>query len=638
AGVVLMGLLIGLVVTAGPASAHPTLLVTDPDTDTAVATAPAAVTLVFNESVTNGSDAVTVTDAVTGQRLGPSPTSTARGGRALITRLPTTVAAGSSRVRWQVTGADGDLVDGGFPFTLGAPPAGPAPVAAAGPDVNWVSAALRWLLFAGFAVTLGGVAARRFVDTARVENPTLTPVRSWIGPGAGVAAVAAIGLSVVLVVDTGSLATLWQSQPGRVNLAEIAAAVAVLAVSARARAWWLGLALLAFVAGAEGLRSHANIAEPGWGAVLTSLHVAAAGVWTGGLLHVARVAWAWRGRAPGVRWVFAGYSRLALWSVTVVLATGTLTALLLVPLTTVLATAYGQILLIKLGVVAGALGLAATARLALRGDRLHRLRHLARIEAGALATVLAASAILVSAPPTGSATATTVPAPAPTGPVVALGDLAGQIGVGMAASQGQLVVRLSVPRLGDPDAPTEAQAWELAAQLTPPGAPAAVLGFRPCGRTCFVAPADWHPGPNLLTVRVGADGWRGATVAAVVAWPAQPAADQLSRTVAAMRAAGRFTVYESVTSDTTAPAREPTAVPLSSEFFLPNEPYADGTAPDAALLSTGAGPVRLALGYPAAGVYARLTLDDGHRITQETLTDPTHLVRRTFVYPDSESG
>ena len=48
---------------AGTASAHPTLLVTDPAGQSAVDTSPALITLVFNESVTFGRGAIVLLDA-----------------------------------------------------------------------------------------------------------------------------------------------------------------------------------------------------------------------------------------------------------------------------------------------------------------------------------------------------------------------------------------------------------------------------------------------------------------------------------------------------------------------------------------------------------------------------------------------
>ncbi|KMO73460.1 hypothetical protein [Mycolicibacterium chlorophenolicum] len=94
-----------------------------------------------------------------------------------------------------------------------------------------------------------------------------------------------------------------------------------------------------------------------------------------------------------------------------------------------------------------------------------------------------------------------------------------------------------------------------------------------------------------------------------------------------------MTVYESVTSDSTTAPAEPQPLSLSAEFFLAQEPFADGTAPQAVRLA-GRGPTRLALGYPAASINAVLTLDMAGRIIHETLTDPSHLITRRIIYLD----
>ena len=56
------GVIAVLLSMAPPAQAHPTLLFTTPAADTAVAEAPTVITLLFNEPVTLGENAVVVTD------------------------------------------------------------------------------------------------------------------------------------------------------------------------------------------------------------------------------------------------------------------------------------------------------------------------------------------------------------------------------------------------------------------------------------------------------------------------------------------------------------------------------------------------------------------------------------------------
>ncbi|WP_244461500.1 hypothetical protein [Rhodococcus sp. ZPP] len=219
-------------------------------------------------------------------------------------------------------------------------------------------------------------------------------------------------------------------------------------------------------------------------------------------------------------------------------------------------------------------------------------------------------------------------------PHLPLGTLAGQVGVSVAASDGQLVVRLSTPRRGDYYAPEPGQDFTLTGRIAAAGGDDSALALRGCGPGCFVAPATWQGGDNVLTLGVAAAGWRGDTVSLLVPWPTSPGGADLARAVAATRAEGELTVYESVTSDTTTTAPEPQRLDLPADFFLAQEPYADGTAPLAVRLPHQDGTVRLALGYPAAGMTVLLTLDGAGRISEETLTDTKHLVTRRFLYPE----
>jgi copper transport protein len=618
--------------SAGTAAAHPTLLFTDPAADTAVPVAPQAITLMFNEPVTIGADAIVVLDK-DGQRVPTGVATTARGGQVLTTRPAAPLPPGSYTVRWRATGTDGDLVEEEFRFGVGYALTAAAP-GAQGPPIAWLSAALRWLLFAGFAIAFGGLIAGRFTATARAENPKLPAPRSLIAGALVAALAAAAGLAAQVVVEAGRLDVLWRDGSGAVVSVEVVGLAAALALLAmRRRAW--ALVPLLMVIGAEGWRSHAHAAAGAWGAVLTAVHLAAAATWVGALVAMTLAVLAWRREPAAVRWVLTGYMRLAVWTFAVVVGTGVVSALLLLPLSQVFSIDYGRVLLIKLALVVAAAALALTGRWIQRSEaRIPKLLTVIRAESLTLVAVLALSATLVSTPPVKGAVQ---PAPPePTGPVLPLGALAGQIGVAVAASDGQLVVRLSAPRRGDYYAAQPDRHYTLSGRYGRPDGTEAALSFRGCGQGCFVAHPVWGDGDNVLSLAAGADDAKGAAVSLLVRWPTLPGADDLTRAVAATRAAGELTVYESVTSDSTTGTGEPTPLDLSAEFFISQEPFQAGNAPLAVRLSGGSGATRLALGYPAASINVLLTLDRAGRITDETLTDPSHLVIRRIVYPDHD--
>ncbi|TFV79567.1 copper resistance protein CopC [Blastococcus sp. CT_GayMR19] len=614
-----------------PAQAHAFLLFTTPTANSAVVESPASVDLVFNERVTAGADAVVLVDSG-GRATSTGPVKTARDGGVVTAQVPKALPPGEVTVRWRVTGEDGDLVEGEFRFAIGAaPPASSANEG--GPGVSWVPAGLRWMLFTGLALALGGLVARRGTAVPLAKNPELRAVRSLLVFGALAGLAATVGLAAPLIAEVGT--DLWQAQPGQLLLTEAAGFSAAALLLWRRRHAWAAAALTAVVI-AEGLRSHADVAEPVWGALLTSVHLAAAAVWVGALVHTVRTAVAWRGHRAAVRWVITEYAGTALWLFLVVAATGTAAALLLVPVDTLFTTDYGRILMIKVVLVLIAVLLAGTARLYLKGDdaRLGRVRMLARTEAAVLAAALAAAAVLVSAP-LPSADALAAPPPAADGPELPLGTLAGQIGVNLTASQGQLVIRLATPRWGNYYAPEpgQQQDFELSGALSPVGGAADDLTFRPCGRGCFVAGAALRDGENLVTLRAEAPGWRGGDVALIVPWPVTSAADALADTAARMEQVDNLTVYETVTSDGTAELPPPTALPLSGPTFLGTEPYGAGVAP-IVVRSDGEGAVRLYLAFPAEARTAELLLDVEGRIVEETLTDPKHVILRRFTYPE----
>jgi methionine-rich copper-binding protein CopC len=102
----------------GIASAHPTLLFTDPGTDTAVAQTPQEITLVFNEAVTLAPAAVRVFDT-TGREFPIATVGAGHDGKVVTARPAQPLPAGIYTVRWRATGTDGDLVEEDFRFAVG---------------------------------------------------------------------------------------------------------------------------------------------------------------------------------------------------------------------------------------------------------------------------------------------------------------------------------------------------------------------------------------------------------------------------------------------------------------------------------------------------------------------------------------
>jgi copper transport protein len=631
---------IAVAAMAPAASAHATLLFTSPAADSAVAVPPDAITLTFNEQVTLAGTPVTLAGPAGREiALGPARES---GGRSVVTApVPGRVPDGVYTVSWQVISADGDLVGSQYEFAVGPAPASLGSAAPAAPSTpgQWPLAAARWLLLAGLAAALGGLAGRALAGLYR-DPPAPLP-----GPWALRGSLLGLATGVVLAVlqlGGGSLPAglahlsvprLLSSGPGVIVFAEVASfAAAALPLRLRRPAWAVP-PLLAVVA-AEGLRAHPDNVAGAGGALLTWAHLLSAALWAGMLLYVVRAGIAWRQHPKAVRALVRLYSRPAAWLFALVVVTGVVSALVLVPPGSLFTTHYGWVLIVKAALVG------AAAVLALAGRRWLRRAPAAgagpalatRIEAGVLAGVLAVAALLttIAAPSlAGSGGALPFPPPA-SGPVAPLGGRAGEVGIYGTASAGQVVLHLATPQ----ESGTAAPRFAVSMTLARPRGAASALPVRGCGQGCVVAPARWARGDNLLTLGVTATGWPGGTTSLDVPWPPAPGASLLRRALAAMRQVRTMTVYEQVTSDTALGVGSKDSAGVSGSQFLAVEPYAGGVAPVADLVTRRGGQRVLLLGFPDASTWAELTIGAGDRFTHEVLADPDHLTSRGFAYPE----
>lgn len=159
--------LTGLVVLAGPASAHTELVSSSPAEGASLATAPTQIQLTFGEPVTLPPDPVRVVGRDgTRWRLG---TPSVAGG---VVTVPVTPAGGAQvyTATWRVVAKDGDNVTGTVHFTLTAPAsapatpetpaAQPAPAATVAVDTTGIPGWV-WVVIAVAAVVAAGVVVLR---------------------------------------------------------------------------------------------------------------------------------------------------------------------------------------------------------------------------------------------------------------------------------------------------------------------------------------------------------------------------------------------------------------------------------------------------------------------------------------------
>ena len=618
-----------LLVLAPAAGAHAFLLFSDPAFDDALSKSPETVNLVFSEAVDVGSASIVLSDS-RGQQIEVGSTVGEQGGSILTTAIGDDLSSGIYQVAWDVTGDDGHGAAGEFRFAVGTalPSGGPI---SSGEPTDWTSVLPRWLLVAAFAIALGGLVGQWISAPSRMRHPDLPRIRPWSQGAAMVGLASVLFSAAVLVRELGGVSALFNGPPGWRVIAEGAGFVMAwywLRSGRERRAGWA----LIVVAGAEGYASHSDLEIPVVGMVLTGIHLVAAGIWIGALLHVVRAAITWREKPSVPRELMTAYARLAAKLFAVVVATGSAMALLLVPFSDLTTTTYGRTLLLKIGLVALVAGLAVVGRWALRRRARRLTRWAARTEVAGLALVLASTAVLVSTANPGSVAA--APPPAPMGIAVPAGGLAGQIRVNAVASEGQLVVRLSTPQEGNAYDLSEPTSYALTGSVAG-GTDRDDLDFRSCGDGCFVASHRWADGDNVLSLRADAAGWRGGQFSSLVAWPAIPAGDLLATAIRSMRQIETMTIYETGTSEGGSALPPPYRVTISGDDYVESEPFGSGIVPVAVSLPVPGGGARLLLGFPAARIFVDLLLDGQGRITDEVFASPKHLFRRRFVYePD----
>ena len=229
-------------------------------------------------------------------------------------------------------------------------------------------AAARWLMLVGLAGALGGLAgrglARQYKGTAPAPLPPPWALRFSL---LGLAATA--GLTVVIFSARALLtlhahpavaALLTVGQGGLTGLE--CAAFALAAGALRLRHPGLSVMPLLAVVLAEAIRAHPEGIVPVGGALLSVVHVLPAVMWAGMLVYTLRAAVAWRRDPVAMRGLVRLYANAAVWLFAVVVLTGVVSALVLVPLGSLLTTAYGIMVIVKAVLVAAVAAAAIAGR------------------------------------------------------------------------------------------------------------------------------------------------------------------------------------------------------------------------------------------------------------------------------------
>lgn len=400
--------------TAAPASAHATLIGTDPAEGAVLDTAPERVTLTFNESVIGVPAGITVFDA-TGEEVASS--ATVRDERLLVD-LDEEVGEGTFVVVWRLVSADGHPIGGSLSFSVGAPsevvdvPTTSADATTTAPVRLSVA---RWLGYVALLVAAGvAVFAVLFLPGGREADASRRRLRTVVRVAAGVAALAwlaAVPLVALYQLGLGASAlgdgTTWSALapaeyvvPAAVVVGLLVAALALPVTTPDRVRLVLVLGGCAVALAAPAFTGHTRATSPEALVVgVDVLHLVAGAVWCGGLVAVALVLADLAARDESGAVVLSRFSTWASGLLAALVVTGTFAAWRVAgSWAALLDTGYGALLLVKVLVVLVAIGIAAWNRFSL----LPRLRGASRRKEGRDAagvlvrTTLAEAGVLVA--------------------------------------------------------------------------------------------------------------------------------------------------------------------------------------------------------------------------------------------------
>jgi copper transport protein len=392
AALILAVALAGLAAFASAASAHAYLVKTAPVASGVLDTAPTQVALTFDEAVEPRFAIISVTDASGRQQTtGPVSRSSANPDTILVPVRPR-LSEGWYLVYWRAISVDGHPVQGAFTFAVGPNP-GPAPQF----PVPHLSATAktpqllitRWLMFAFVMSAIGLLVFRLLISRPVARRRQGTSLRSVSIAFVVTSVLGLIAIPVYLdfaiandslrsVFDLGALVPLYRVTAFGRGYVDLELCFALFCLAGWTALWLehparerRSVAELASGTGAllaalavlviPGAVGHAGQTSPrGLSMFFDLTHLAAGSVWLGGLIGLL-VLWSSlraEGRASALNVVVPRFSNVALVSVIVIFATGTGATIVHMPtLNALWQTGYGVAILVKAGLLAGAIAL-----------------------------------------------------------------------------------------------------------------------------------------------------------------------------------------------------------------------------------------------------------------------------------------
>ncbi|MEV0121771.1 copper resistance protein CopC [Streptomyces sp. NPDC050703] len=376
---------------AAPVSAHAALTGSDPKQGAVVDKAPAQVKLTFSEKVAMSDGSVRVLDPA-GKRV-DTEKMTDLGANTYGVKLRPGLPDGTFTVAYQVVSADSHPIAGAFTFSIGAPSDTKAVLpdqAAGGGLVGVLYDIARYFSYAGFILVVGGAA---FVLGCWPRGAGVRPVQRLVTYGWVTLTASTLALLLLRapytgsgkladVFDMGALGDVLNTKTGAAlvsRLLLLAAAALFIAVlfgayakregpedAAEKKDLTFGLAIGGAVvaigiAATWAMAEHASTGiQAGIAMPVDVLHLLAVAAWLGGLAALVVALYRTSSvEASAVR----RFSRVAFTSVVVLAATGLYQSWRQVGSWSALTgTRYGQLLLVKIGLVVVLVGVAAVSR------------------------------------------------------------------------------------------------------------------------------------------------------------------------------------------------------------------------------------------------------------------------------------
>ncbi|MFI9393303.1 copper resistance protein CopC [Streptomyces bauhiniae] len=388
---------------AAPASAHAALTGSDPAQGVVVDRAPTQISLTFSEQVALGDNSLRVLDPKGKPVQSGKPANVS--GTTYAVHLHAGLADGTYTVAYQVVSADSHPVAGAYTFSIGAPSrtvvSSDTGAGAGGGAVGWLYSVGRYLSYAGFIVLAGGAT---FVLACWRQGAGVRALQRLVVGGWLTLTAATLGLLLLRgsytssgklgdVFDLDLLGQVLQTKTGAAlvsRLLLLAAAALFVAVlfgayarreeeegeegadedaAAERRDLGFGLAIggivvAAGLAASWAMAEHASTGlQPGIAMPVDIVHLLAVACWFGGLTALLVALYRAPADTPLGTDAVRRFSRLAFASVLALVATGVYQSWRqLGSWSAFTDTRYGQLLLIKLGLVAVMVALAWISR------------------------------------------------------------------------------------------------------------------------------------------------------------------------------------------------------------------------------------------------------------------------------------